>query len=85
MGADARSAFDREIEKTSDPDEIARLEVAREYFTDPELRKKLEDSTFRATYKKRRKRAKTKVVDSAPRQGDVFERWIAGGNVADIT
>jgi hypothetical protein len=46
-----RQWFDKLISETSDADRIAELELAREYFTDPAFRQKLEDYTFQATYK----------------------------------
>jgi hypothetical protein len=43
-----RKVFDQAIEQTSDPDQIANLELCREYFTNPEFRKALGDMTARA-------------------------------------
>ena len=45
-----RQAFDRMIKETSNPDTIAKLEIAREYFTNPEFRQKLENYSFEATF-----------------------------------
>ena len=46
-----RQAFNRIIAETIDDDQLARLEVAREFFTNPEFRQRLENYTFQATYK----------------------------------
>jgi hypothetical protein len=40
-----RRVFNQAIEQTSDPDKVANLELCREYFTNPEFRKALEDHT----------------------------------------
>lgn len=39
----AREVFDRAITATTDADAIARLELAREYLTNPDFRTKLAD------------------------------------------
>jgi hypothetical protein len=48
--SDNPQAFDRMIKETSNPDTIAKLEIAREYFTNPEFRQKLENYSFEATF-----------------------------------
>ena len=45
----AREVFNQAIASTTDADAIARIEVAREYFTNPEFRKSLEDLVWEAT------------------------------------
>ena len=44
--ADFKNGINQEIANTTDADKIARLEVLREYFTNPEFRAKLEEVTF---------------------------------------
>lgn len=39
----AKAIFNKAIGTAKDADQVARLEVAREYFTNPDFRKKLED------------------------------------------
>lgn len=46
--AEARRIFDQAIAKLDDPDAIARLELAREYFTNPAFKKWLEDTVWEA-------------------------------------
>jgi hypothetical protein len=46
-----REGFDEVIAKISDPDAIARMEIAREFFTNPDFRKALEDHTWQANEK----------------------------------
>lgn len=43
-----RNAIDAAIANTEDADRIARLELAREYFTNPDFRQALEDHTWNA-------------------------------------
>jgi hypothetical protein len=42
----AREVFNQAIAKTHDADQVAKLELAREYFTNPEFRKDLEQITW---------------------------------------
>jgi hypothetical protein len=42
----ARATFQAAIDASTDPAEIAKLELAREYFTNPDFRKALEDKLF---------------------------------------
>ena len=44
--ADFRNGVNQEIADTTDADKIAKLEIIREYFTNPEFRAKLEEVTF---------------------------------------
>lgn len=49
-----QDGFDKMIAKakeTNDSDAIAAFELAREYHTNPEFKKALEDDCFRRTYK----------------------------------
>ena len=46
----ARAMFDEAINAETDPDRVARLEVLREYVTDPAFRRTFEDFVFAATY-----------------------------------
>ena len=46
-----KSFINEHIARTTDSLEIARLEIAREFFTNPDFRKKLEDWSFNMTYK----------------------------------
>jgi signal transduction histidine kinase len=39
----AKAIFNKAIETAKSADQVARLEVCREYFTNPDFRKKLED------------------------------------------
>ncbi len=39
----AREAFDAAIARATTPDAMARLELAREFFTNPEFRQRLQD------------------------------------------
>jgi hypothetical protein len=39
----AKEIFNAAIAKMTDPDQIAKAEVAREYFTNPDFRKALQD------------------------------------------
>jgi hypothetical protein len=41
-----RACFDSAIANTTDPQQIARLEVCREYLTNPAFRSSLEATTF---------------------------------------
>jgi hypothetical protein len=46
---EARKVFDQAIEEAHEkgnPDSVARLELAREYFTNPTFREALEDYTY---------------------------------------
>ena len=45
-----RKEFDKVIAQTHDADAVARLEVAREYFTNDDFRAKVEEHTFNETY-----------------------------------
>lgn len=49
---EARAHFDAAIARSADADQIANIELCREYFTNPEFRKYLEDATFAATFNK---------------------------------
>ena len=42
-----KAEMNKAIAKVSDPTTIARMEVVREYFTNPEFRAKLEEFTFK--------------------------------------
>ena len=42
----AREIFNQAAANTTDADAIARIELAREYFTNPQFRKFLEDKTW---------------------------------------
>lgn len=44
--ADFKNGINQEIANTTDADQIAKLEVIREYFTNPEFRAKMEEVTF---------------------------------------
>jgi hypothetical protein len=44
----AREVFNQAIANTTDGDAIARIELAREYFTNPSFRKALEDHLWEA-------------------------------------
>ena len=48
---DFKDGIHAEIAKLDDKDEIAQLEIVREYYTNPEFRQKLSDCVFEATYK----------------------------------
>lgn len=41
-----RATFQAAIDATNDPEEIAKLELAREYFTNPDFRKAMEEKLF---------------------------------------
>jgi len=43
---EAREVFNQVIAQATDADTIARLELSREYFTNPEFRAKLEEFMF---------------------------------------
>lgn len=43
---EARAYFDAAIARTTDPDAIAKLELAREYFTNEEFRTALQDYVY---------------------------------------
>lgn len=47
--AEVKQVFDKVIVTLTDQDKIARLEIAREYFTNPEFRAALEEKTFGIT------------------------------------
>lgn len=44
----ARAEFDKMISSATDPDKIAKLELMREFFCNPDFRKALEDEMARA-------------------------------------
>lgn len=46
-----KATINTAIAAHTDPDKIARLEVAREYFTNPDFRKRLSDYSFNQTYR----------------------------------
>ena len=46
--AEIREAINKMIAKSTDADRVAGLELAREYFTNPEFRKALEQATWEA-------------------------------------
>lgn len=46
-----REVFEKAIKEESRPERIARLEVLREYFTNPEFREYLSNESFNQTYK----------------------------------
>jgi len=49
--AEAREVFNQMIAASDNADTIANLELAREYFTNPNFRAKLADFVFEATCK----------------------------------
>lgn len=44
--SEARAIFNAAIATSTDADQIARMELCREYFTNPEFRANLEEFTF---------------------------------------
>lgn len=46
---EARNLFNKAINETTDKNQIAKLELAREYFTNPDFRKALEEESFKRT------------------------------------
>jgi hypothetical protein len=46
---EAREIFQKAIEAQTDPDQKAKLEIAREWFTNPDFRKQLSDTVFDLT------------------------------------
>jgi protoheme ferro-lyase len=46
---EARAVFNSVIATESNPDRVAKLELLREYFTNPEFRKALEDHVWELT------------------------------------
>lgn len=48
---EARAIFDQAIANTADPDRIAKIELMREYFTNADFRKALEDHVWELTQK----------------------------------
>ena len=47
----ARQIFNTAINATQDADQIAKIELAREFFTNPDFRKALEDYTWQINQK----------------------------------
>jgi hypothetical protein len=44
--SEVRAIFNQVIATESNPDKVARLEIVREYFTNPDFRRKMEDYTW---------------------------------------
>lgn len=50
--ADIKNIFNQVINEQTDKDTIAKLEIAREYFTNPDFKAKLEEYTWRVNNSK---------------------------------